>query len=172
LIFESKSPLRASFGKLAYLAKYSELAEVSCTIAHMDASFKQLRIMQFAMLGAVGLYILVGELVPHAPHPINPILFQALALIATSTVFVLFFLRRITVRRAEPALVGPAIDSNALARWRAGIILTLALAEAIALYGFVLRMLGFSLSAVAPFYVAGCTLMLFLGPRKPSNELG
>jgi hypothetical protein len=84
----------------------------------------------------------------------------------------LFFLRRLTVRRAEPALAGPSIDSTTLARWRAGIIVTLALSELIALYGFVLRMIGFSLSEVAPFYVAGFTLMLFLGPRKLSNELG
>jgi hypothetical protein len=42
--------------------------------------------------------------VPHSVHPINLILFQALALLAASTVFVLFFLRRVTVLRAEPAL--------------------------------------------------------------------
>jgi hypothetical protein len=138
----------------------------------MDASLKQLRIMQFAMLGAVVLYAFVGEVVPHSVHPINPVLFQILALLAASTVFVLFFLRRLTVRRAEPALAGPSIDSTTLARWRAGIIVTLALSELIALYGFVLRMIGFSLSEVAPFYVAGFTLMLFLGPRKLSNELG
>jgi len=138
----------------------------------MDASLKQLRIMQFAMMSAVALYIVVGEVVPHSVHPINPVLFQALALLAASTVFVLFFLRRLTVRRAEPALAGPSVDNTTLARWRTGIILTLALSEAIALYGFVLRMIGFSLSAVAPFYVAGFTLMLFLGPRKPSLEIG
>lgn len=134
----------------------------------MDASLKQLRIMQVAMLGAVSLCVIVGEVVPHSIRPMNPILFQALAFVATSTVFVLFFLRRLTVRRAEPALAGPSVDNTVLARWRTGVILTLALSEAIALYGFVLRMLGFSLSEVAPFYVAGFTLMLFLGPRKPS----
>lgn len=138
----------------------------------MDASLKQLRILQVAMLGAVALYVVIGEVVPHSVQPINPILLQALALLAASTVFVLFFLRRLLVRRAEPALAGSSVDNTALARWRTGVILTLALSEAIALYGFVLRMLGFSLSEVAPFYVAGFTLMLFLGPRKPSLELG
>ena len=124
------------------------------------------------MLGAVAMYVVIGEVVPHSVHPINPVLFQALALLAASTVFALFFLRRMTVRRAEAALAGPSIDNAVLLRWRVGVILTLALSEAIALYGFVLRMIGFSLSEVAPFYVAGFTLMLFLGPRKPSNELG
>lgn len=138
----------------------------------MDASLKQLRILQFAMLGAVVLYVVIGEVVPHTVHPINPVVFQALALLAASMVVALFVLRRLTVRRAEPALSGPSIDSTALMRWRTGVILTLALSEAVALYGFVLRILGFSLSEVAPFYVAGFTLMLFLGPRKPSNELG
>jgi len=138
----------------------------------MDASLKQLRILQIAMLAAIVLYVVIGEVVPHSVHPMNPVLFHALALLAASTVFVLFFLRRMTVRRAEPALAGPSIDNAVLSRWRAGVILTLALSEAIALYGFVLRMIGFSLSEVAPFYVAGFTLMLFLGPRKPSNELG
>ncbi|HZQ68240.1 MAG TPA: hypothetical protein VFA68_06955 [Terriglobales bacterium] len=138
----------------------------------MDAALKQLRIMQFAMLGAVVLYVVIGEVVPHTVHPVNPIVFQALALAAAGTVFVLFFLRRMTLRRTQPAQGAPTLDNSAVARWRTGMILTLVLSEAIALYGLVLRMIGFSLSEAAPFYVAGFTLMLFLGPRKPSNEIG
>jgi len=67
----------------------------------MDASLKQLRILQIAMLVAIVLYVVIGEVVPHSVHPMNPVLFHALALLAASTVFVLFFLRRMTVRRAS-----------------------------------------------------------------------
>jgi F0F1-type ATP synthase membrane subunit c/vacuolar-type H+-ATPase subunit K len=38
--------------------------------------------------------------------------------------------------------------------------------ETLALFGFVLRFMGFTLSEVAPFYVVGFALMLLFGPRR------
>jgi hypothetical protein len=51
---------------------------------------------------------------------------------------------------------------------RLGQIMTFALSEAIALLGFVLRLVGFSLSQVAPFYLAGILLRPFFNPRSSS----
>jgi hypothetical protein len=41
------------------------------------------------------------------------------------------------------------------------------LSESIAIFGLVLRILGFSLSQVASFYISGFILLLFFGPRRP-----
>jgi hypothetical protein len=35
------------------------------------------------------------------------------------------------------------------------------------MFGLVLRLIGFSLSQVASFYIAGFILLLFFGPRRP-----
>jgi len=64
-------------------------------------------------------------------------------------------------------------DAATLSRWRAGHIMTYALSEAIAIFGLVLRIIGFSLSQVASFYIAGFILLLFFGPRRPvANQAG
>jgi hypothetical protein len=48
--------------------------------------------------------------------------------------------------------------------------MTYALSEAIAIFGLVLRLIGFSLSQVAYFYIAGFILLLFFGPRRPVGQ--
>lgn len=45
-------------------------------------------------------------------------------------------------------------------------ILGLALAEAVAIYGFVLKFLGAELSSVAPFFVVSWALILYRFPRR------
>ena len=49
----------------------------------------------------------------------------------------------------------------ALARWRVGYVVIYALSLSIALYGLVLPFMGFPMSAVAPFLLAGFALILF-----------
>jgi hypothetical protein len=71
------------------------------------------------------------------------------------------------VRQSESMLAMRPGDALTLNRWRAGYIMTYALSEAIAMFGLVLRILGFSLSQVLSFYVAGFALLLFFGPRRP-----
>ena len=90
---------------------------------------------------------------------------------AVGMIAAIFLLRRVMVIRAERILAHNAEDSVSLNRWRAGYIVTFALSEAIALYGFVLRFLSFSLAQVMPFYVTGFVLLVFFRPRRPPNEL-
>jgi hypothetical protein len=56
-------------------------------------------------------------------------------------------------------------DPLALGRWRAGNLASLALCEAVALYGFVLRMLGGTFLGVTPYYAVAILLMLAWTPR-------
>ncbi|OLC95567.1 MAG: hypothetical protein AUH86_11680 [Acidobacteria bacterium 13_1_40CM_4_58_4] len=138
----------------------------------MEASLKMLRTLRIAMLAALVLYVFVGERVPHPPKPTNVVFYYAKTFVAIAMIAAIFILRRIMVMRAEQTLGQNTEDFASLYRWRAGYIVTYALCEAIALYGFVLRFVGFSLSQVAPFYLAGFVLILFFAPRRPSNEIG
>jgi len=51
-----------------------------------------------------------------------------------------------------------------------GSIPTYALSESIALFGLILRLIGFSLSQVWSFYIAAFILLLFFRPRRPLSE--
>jgi len=82
----------------------------------------------------------------------------------------LFFGRHDTlILQSEATLRTGATDVGTLNRWRSGYIVTYALSESLALFGLILRFMGFNLVQVAPFYLAGFILMLFFGPRQPSE---
>ena len=135
----------------------------------MEASLKMLRTVRIAMLVSILLYVFVGERTPHPVRPTNLVFYYAMTFMAVGMIAAIFLLRRVMVIRAERILAHNAEDSVSLNRWRAGYIVTFALCEAIALYGFVLRFVGFSLAQVMPFY--GFVLLVFFRPRRPPNEL-
>jgi hypothetical protein len=85
--------------------------------------------------------------------------------LTVSLVVLLFVMRRIQVHSAEAILETHPQDAKALARWRQGHLVTYILSLSIALYGLLLHFLGFSVSQVAPFFIVGTVLILFLGPR-------
>jgi hypothetical protein len=99
-------------------------------------------------------------------------MFYVLSTVTVTIVGVILVVRRTLVAQSAAFLRSRPDDMATLARWRAGYVMTYALSEAIALFGLVLRMIGFSLSQVAPFYIAGFILLFFFGPRRPLNSLG
>lgn len=137
----------------------------------MEPARKTLKIVRGAMLVSIALYVFVGERIAKNPGALPANFYFALTLVAITTMGMIFAVRRLFVLRAEVTLAAQPDDSAALKRWFAGHIFTYALCEAVALFGFVLRVLGFTLSQVAPFYLAGFVLMLLFGPRRPSNEI-
>jgi hypothetical protein len=118
-------------------------------------------------------YVGIGEAVgPHHPG-VNLIVFRAIALVSIVTIGIIFVVRRAIVSGAVQRLANNPADTMALQRWRGGSLATFAACEAVALYGFVLRMQGFTFSQVLPFYFGGFLLMLYFGPWKAvSNDLG
>ncbi len=138
----------------------------------MDSALRILRIIQAAMLGSILLYVLLAARFGPAPKETLSGVLYAIALVALSISVGIFMVRRIMVKRAESVLQTNAEDSNALARWQAGYILIMALSESIALYGLVLRFVGFGFSQVLPFFLASFILMLFFGPRRLSDAIG
>lgn len=139
----------------------------------MDAAVRIVQLIRIALMVSIVLYALVGEIAGRnsMPAPDNNIYF-AVTLVAVIAVATIVVMRRLLVLRAEGELAKDPEDRAALSRWRTGYIVTYMLSEAVALFGLVLRMIGFSLSQVATFYVVGLILMMFFGPRRPSQEMG
>lgn len=83
----------------------------------------------------------------------------------------MFGMRRVPVSPAEAAVASHPDDVAALNRWRGACIASLAVCEVVAVDGLILRILGFTLGQVAPFYLASFMLLAFFGPRRPLAEL-
>lgn len=81
-----------------------------------------------------------------------------------------FRIRRRLIGRAEEALAKDASNPKALRRWALGQFLGMVFAEAIVLYGVVVRMIiGGALWQASLFYVLGLVLMLLWTPRMPTT---
>jgi len=133
----------------------------------MENAIKIVRLIQIAMLLSVGIFVVAGEMVGSIPKLSNPTLFYALSLATITIVGVILVVRRTLVLQSAVTLATRPNDVATLNRWRAGYVMTYALSEAIAMFGLVLRLIGFTLSQVASFYIAGFILLLFFGPRRP-----
>jgi hypothetical protein len=137
----------------------------------MDNAKRTLNMIRAAFIFAIAIYMFVGERVAVGnTGPANAMLFQILAVVAVVNVVVIVVVRKSMVTTSLAALRTNATDTNALNRWRGGYVLTYALCEAIALYGFVLRIMGFSYGMVIPFYLASFILMIYFSPRSPLTE--
>lgn len=142
-------------------------AEIKAECRQVENAIKIVRTIQIAMLLSVALFVLVGELVGRIPKLNDPTPFHALSLATITIVGVIVVVRRTLVLQSAAILANRPNDAATLNRWRAGYLMTYALSEAIALFGLSLRMIGFSLSQVASFYIAGFILLLFFSPRRP-----
>jgi hypothetical protein len=148
----------------------SPAAEIQAQWSQVEAAIKVIRAIQIVMLLSVAVFVLVGEVVGSIPKLNNPTLFYALSLATITIVGVILVVRRTLVLQSAAALATRPNDVATLNRWRAGYIMTYALSEAIAMFGFVLRIIGFTLSQVWSFYIAGFILLLFFSPRRPLSE--
>jgi hypothetical protein len=135
----------------------------------MEQSIRLLSILRYAFLGSIFLYIAVGETLNRVTTP-NLILFYALTFAAITAVGAILVIRRTMVVPSETALRIRTDDAVSVNRWRTGCIVTYAMSEAVALFGLVLRITGFTLSQVAAFYIAGIVLLLFFSPQPRISE--
>ena len=134
----------------------------------MEPQRKLLQTVRIALLVSIALYVFIGERIERSTQstPDRNVYF-AITLFAITTVGMTFAVWRLFVLRSEVILADQPEDTAALKRWRTGYIITYTLCETVALFGFVLRFMGFTLSEVAPFYVVGFALMLLFSPRRP-----
>ncbi len=134
----------------------------------MEPQRKLLQTVRIALLVSIALYVFIGERMGRSTSaaPDRNIYF-VVTLVAITTVGIIFAVWRLFVLRSEAALADQPEDTAALKRWRTGYIITYTLCETVVLFGLVLRLMGFTLSEVAPFYVVGFALMLLFSPRRP-----
>ena len=136
----------------------------------METAVRVVRLVQIAMLVGVVVYVAVGELAGRAGTS-NNALFYTLSLAAVSTLGAAFVVRRTLVLPSEALLGEKPGDRLVQSRWKSGYIFLYALCEAVALYGLVLRMVGFTLIHVWGFYLGGVLLLLLFSPRPPQTQL-
>jgi hypothetical protein len=133
----------------------------------MESSLRQMNIIKMVMLASIVLYAIMAERMASVNNRVADSFFFAIAVMAVLMAITCFVLRRILVGPAEQTLQREPENKAALQRWRGGHMPVMAVSEAVALFGFVLRFQGAPLIRVAPFYIAGALLMLMLGPRRP-----
>ena len=127
-----------------------------------------LLVVYFTLLATVAMYWFVQELVAADREPAELGLLPTVFLVVGgSTVMGVLVLRFSLI----PPLLSAATTELAprLARLRAYYIVCFALAEAVALYGFVLRVLGSSHEDTIPFYLAAVVLFALCFPRTPEG---
>lgn len=138
----------------------------------MQNSLKVLRTIQWAMLLSIGLYAFMAARYGPDSKAVSLVFTYSIVVLAASMIAGILLVRRIIVKPAETTLAGDSENVVALNRWRIGYVATFALSEAVALYGVLLRFAGLEFQQVVPFLLAGFILMLFFGPRRPSNAIG
>ncbi len=133
----------------------------------MKGALRTLRAVQWAMLGSIVLYAIVGEVVGSGARAVDPSLSYVFSTAAVAVVGVIFVVRRTLVLRSAESLASEPDDPVSLRHWKSGYFATYALCEALALFGLVQRFMGFTLQQSLLFYIGGFVLLLFFGPREP-----
>ena len=134
----------------------------------MGPAVKTVRLIQIAMLVSVGIYAVVGEVAGRHLNT-NATVIYAISFASISVVGAILVVRKTMVLQSETELKAKPDDPVILARWKTGYFVTYALCEALALFGLVLRMLGFSLNQVWPYYAGSFVLLLLFWPRSPQT---
>jgi hypothetical protein len=137
----------------------------------MEPAVRLVRLVQIAMLVSIAMYVLVGEMIGRTVAP-SSTMFYALSFISISTVGAIVVVRRTLILPSEALLREKPGDSTLLTRWKTGYIATYVLCEALALFGLILRLVGFTLADVRSFYLGAFVLLLLCSPRAARKELG
>lgn len=132
----------------------------------MGAALRTIRLIQFAMLVSIGIYAVVGE-VAGTRLVVNANTLYVISFASISLVGAILVVRKTMVLQSEAELAEKPGDAVILARWRTGYTVTYVLCEALALFGLLLRIMGFPLLQVWPYYAGSIALLLLFWPRLP-----
>lgn len=134
----------------------------------MEASLKIIRIVWGAMLIAAFIYGWLPEMVGVQPKNLDSTFYTVFIVLLVAMLFSIVIIRNLTIAKAEPLIRLNPNDAAALQKWRVGQIVTVAMFEAIVLYGLVLRFVGSTRMQAAPFYVVGIAGMIVFWPKSVS----
>jgi hydrogenase/urease accessory protein HupE len=132
----------------------------------MAAALRIVRLIQLTMLLSVGIYAVIGEVVgPRLTTSANTL--YAISFTSISLVGAMLVVRKTLVLQSEDDLKDKPDDPAIVARWKTGYIVTYVFCEALGLFGLLLRIMGFPLSQVWPYYAGSIVLLLLFWPRVP-----
>jgi hypothetical protein len=133
----------------------------------MTQTLRSLRIIHVGLLVSMLLYLAMVERLSLPPAPRGQLLYHGLLAVAAVEILAVILVRRAMILGPARILSQTPDSSAVLVRWRTGYMLTYALSESVVVLGVLLRVLGFPLAQVWPFYVTGAVLLLFFRPRLP-----
>jgi hypothetical protein len=134
----------------------------------IEGTLRSLRLIHVALMVSMLLYVYIMWMIPaKSSETLDPTFLLTLDLVGISSVGVAKRIRSKCLRPAFETLRTKPDDAASLGRWRVGVIVSDALAEAVVLYGFVVHLLGGTISQVAPFFSAGLAAMVFWWPQQP-----
>ena len=129
------------------------------------ASLRQVRIMHAIFLLAILLEFYNSEMMAGNGSGVSGTFVAVIVLAACFELLLAYFFR---FRRLSPALEKlrrDPNDANALKQWRGAHIVILVLTMSVALYGFVLRVMGAGRRVAWPFFVLAFIIMLLWRPQ-------
>jgi hypothetical protein len=136
----------------------------------MKSALRTLRVLQRMMLGSIAAFAVLGEIVGSGARALDPSLNYIFSTASVALVGVIFVVRRTLVLRSAEALGAQPDDPATLLHWKNGYLATYALCEALALFGLIQRLMGFTLPQSLPFYLGGFVLLFLFGPREPVSS--
>jgi predicted Co/Zn/Cd cation transporter (cation efflux family) len=136
----------------------------------MRRALRTLRAVQWAMLGSILLYAVVGEVLGSGGRAVDPSLSYFFSTASVAIVGVIFVVRRTLVLRSAETLASHPDDPAVLRHWKSGYVVTYAFCEALALFGLIQRFMGFNLQQSLPYYIGGFVLLFFFGPKEPVSS--
>jgi len=134
----------------------------------IEGTLRQLQLVHACLIVSILLYVFLMKLLqlPNTESPSTNLVW-GLAIESVVTLGVGFSIRSRKLSAAFQTLRVNPNDPGALAQWRTGAIISDALAESVALCGFVIHYLGGTSRQAAPFFAAGFLAMLLWWPRRP-----
>jgi F0F1-type ATP synthase membrane subunit c/vacuolar-type H+-ATPase subunit K len=137
----------------------------------MHAVARTIRIIRVVLVCSIVVYLLLGEgMIREHGRSSNRMFLYIFTAAGIGMVLVSFAARRLLIAKAETKLAADPDNESLLHRWRGAYIVSYVFSETVAILGFVLRVLGFTLSQAAPFYIAGAVLLLFFRPRAQNTR--
>lgn len=131
-------------------------------------ALQTLRVLHGVFCLTIVVFLLVYLLKP-PQNEVSSTTVAAIAIVAIGDLFLGRRFRDFFITPALAALRKNLQDRSAINRWYVGNVLSFCFAEAIALLGLLLRLLGAEWKVAAPFFVVGFLVLLVYFPRLDSE---
>ena len=149
--------------------------------AHLQTALKTNKIVWYALVGSVPVYVIachllkgqVGGAEVEQLREFIPMLRTILMVVAAFTLFITPIIRKLIIKSArDKRIYGPGAQAepyvrDAIAKYMTGLIVSLALIESVAIYGFILFMMGDDYATLYAFSIAS---LVFMGAYFPKLD--